>query len=66
MTQTTTEYAPVGYHFARVSTPGVFAEFLLPENPELMNTDQAEAWQWLQGMAERFRTPIYYRSYRHG
>lgn len=39
MTQTTTEYAPVGYHFARVSTPGVFAEFLLPENPELMNTD---------------------------
>lgn len=60
------EYAPEGHHFARISTPSVFREYLLPSDSERWTTEVIEHYEELQSLAEKHRTSINYGSYRLG
>jgi hypothetical protein len=61
-----TEYAPDGYHFARVSTPSVFKEHLLPIDGVDMTPAEEAAYEELQELAETHQTMINCGSYRIG
>jgi hypothetical protein len=61
-----TQYAPNGYHFARVSTPSVFKECLLPIDGVDMTVAEEADYEELQRLAETYRTTINCGSYRIG
>jgi len=60
------EYAPEGYHFARICTPTVFREYLLPIDGAAMSAEQEAHYEELQDLAEMHRTSIMCGSYRCG
>lgn len=60
------EYAPEGYHFARVSTSSVYREYLLPVDGIDMTPEEEAHYEELQDLAERHRTSINCGSYRAG
>jgi hypothetical protein len=59
------EYAPDGYHFARISTPDVFREYLLPIDGK-MTAEEETNYEELQTLAEKHGTSINCGSYRIG
>jgi hypothetical protein len=60
------EYAANGYHFARISTPSVFREYLLPLADNAMTVHDRKHYEELQNLAELHRTSITCGSYRLG
>jgi hypothetical protein len=60
------EYAPDGYQFARVSTPSVYREYLLPIDGVDMTAEEEEHYEELQALAEQHRTSINCGRYRRG
>ena len=60
------KYAPDGMVYLSVNTPGIFMEFLLPENEEQDSLAQGKKRRRLEHIAEEYHAAIDRRTYERG